>query len=213
MARAIASETNAITLVLEPNDNLIEICKDKTRKECQMLLYHVFKVAKTLQPAIIILEDIEQFFPGKKKGKKKSVVGKLTKLKRDLILCVKKFITPEDKVTIIATSYRPAEANVRELQKFFNKCFYFPFPDYNSRILLIKHLVKKSGAILDDNFPLTTFAHVTKGYTCSSYMQALNTILTNRRKKQLDMRPLTMEDFVEPLSWGDYVWNEDYILM
>ena len=30
MARAIASETNAITLVLEPNDNLIEICKDKT---------------------------------------------------------------------------------------------------------------------------------------------------------------------------------------
>jgi len=116
----------------------------------------VFKVAKVFQPAIIMIDEIEHYFPGKKKGGKKGrgpQVGKCVKFKRDLMAQIKKHLVPDDKVMVIACSNRPYLANQKELQKFFYRCFYFPYPDYASRGSLFKHLVKKHNATLNENFP------------------------------------------------------------
>lgn len=56
------------------------------------------------------------------------------------------------------------------------------------------------------------FAHITEGYTPSSFVQAIQKVLSNRRKKQLDMRPLTIEDFVGPLSNSYCCSTEEYAL-
>jgi len=78
--------------------------------------------------------------------------------------------------------------------------------------MLLKHLVAKKGATLSDNFPMSMFAHITEGYTPSSFVQALDKILTDRRKSQLDMRPITIEDFIGPLSNSYCCSAEEYQL-
>lgn len=211
MVQAIAHETNSLILDLSP-----DIVADRftDRQNITKYMYMVFKVAKHFQPAIIWIDEIEHYFPGKKKpakGKRGGpTVGRCLKFKRDLIAQVKKHLTPDDKVAIIACSNKPYLGNVREMSKFFYRSFYFPYPDYTSRALLFKHLVAKHGATLTENFPLSMFAHITEGYTPSSFVQAIQKVMTARRKKQLDMRPLTMEDFIGPLSQSYCCLAEEY---
>jgi len=56
------------------------------------------------------------------------------------------------------------------------------------------------------------FAHITEGFTPSAFEQAIQKVLTNRRKKQLDMRPLVIEDFIGPLSQSYCCLAEEYTM-
>lgn len=55
--------------------------------------------------------------------------------------------------------------NKKFVKPFAQKKFYFPFPSYATRKALFEHFMEKKGAKLPDNFPVTTIAHVTEGYT------------------------------------------------
>jgi len=55
--------------------------------------------------------------------------------------------------------------NKKFIKPFAQKKFYFPFPNYATRKALFEHFMEKKGAKLPDNFPVTTVAHVTEGYT------------------------------------------------
>lgn len=154
MVRAIVSETNAMVIDLSP-----DVVADKfpDRGSITKYFFMAFKVAKVFQPAIILIDEIEHYFPGKKKGGKKGkggpVIGKCQKMKRDLMNQVNKHLTPDDKVCVIACTNRPYLANVKELAKFFYKKFYFPYPDYAGRSQIFHHLVEKKNAKLTENFP------------------------------------------------------------
>ena len=54
------------------------------------------------------------------------------------------------------------------------------------------------------------FSHITAGYTPSSFVRAIDQVLTQRRQKNLDMRPLQVEDFVGPLSNSYSCSTEEY---
>ena len=80
---------------------------------------------------------------------------------------LKKFLKPKDRVLIIGCMNK-TDINRKELKKYFEKTIYFPYPDYETRKMVFKHFVEKKGGVLKDNFPLSTFAHVTEGYTAGS---------------------------------------------
>ena len=66
---------------------------------------------------------------------------KCQKFKKDLMAQVNKHLERDDKVVVIGTSSKPWLLNLNETKKLFYKKFYFPYPDYSSRIELIKHFI------------------------------------------------------------------------
>lgn len=68
-------------------------------------------------------------------------------------------------MAVIACTNRPWEVNKKFIKAFAQKKFYFPFPNYGTRKALFEHFMEKKGISLPPNFPVTTIAHVTEGYT------------------------------------------------
>ena len=168
MVRALATECRAMVLDISPY--VVEsMMTDK--KEITKLMYTTFKVAKEFQPAIILIDEAEHYWPSKKakkKTKKGQLAGKCVKMKKDLVKQIKKHLDPEDRVAVIACTNRPYYMNTKEVKKLFAEKFYFPYPDYQSRGMLFKDIVKKKGIQLTEDFPLSQFCLMTEGYTGSS---------------------------------------------
>ena len=168
MVRALAAECRCMVLDISPYvvaDNF------KEKKRITEMMYTVFKVAIEYQPAIILIDECEHYFPSKKaskKGKRGPQAGTCKKMKKDLMKQVKKHLLPTDRIAIIACTNRPYLLNTKEVTKFFTQKFYFPYPDYSSRISLFKHLVKENGIKLTETFPLSQFSLMTEGYTAGS---------------------------------------------
>lgn len=81
----------------------------------------------------------------------------------DVIKCTK----PTTRVVTICCTNK-FEVNRKDLKKLFDKKIYFPYPDYETRILLFKTFVKEKGGKLRDSFPVSTLAHLTEGYPAGS---------------------------------------------
>lgn len=47
-----------------------------------------------------------------------------------------------DQIAVIASTNKPYDANIKEVKKLFDKKIYFPYPNYSTRKLLIKHFVE-----------------------------------------------------------------------
>lgn len=143
MVRALATECRAMVLDLSPYvvaDNFTE------KKRILKLMYTAFKVAKEYQPAIILIDECEHYFPSKKakkETKRTLQIGRCSKMKKDLMKQVKKHLTPEDRVAVICCTNLPNYLNAKECKKFFNEKLYFPYPDYSARQYLFKNLVKQ----------------------------------------------------------------------
>ena len=54
------------------------------------------------------------------------------------------------------------------LKAFSEKKVYFPYPSYGNRKILVEHFLNKLGYNFDHNFPTSTIAHVTEGYTAGN---------------------------------------------
>lgn len=216
MLRAIATETNSMVLDISAY-NVADRFKDN-KKGFQQMLVTTFKVAREFQPAIIFMDEIEQYFPGKvKKAKKKGgppapVIGRCSKFKKDLMTQITKHLEHTDRVTFIGMTNRPNLCNLKEVTKFFYKKFYFPYPDAAARQIIFKQLVEKQGVLLTDSFKLSMFAHVTEGVTPGSMARAINTVLTKRRKADIVLRPLTVQDFAVPLAENYSCSAEEYTM-
>jgi len=92
MVQAIAHETNSMVLDISP-DIVADRFTDK--QSISKILFMTFRVAKTFQPSVILIDEIEHYFPGKKKGGRKRggggpVIGKCAKFKRELMAHVNK---------------------------------------------------------------------------------------------------------------------------
>jgi len=160
MIRALAYETNAM---------VVDLSKDYLEKnsgELLKVMYMAFTVAKEFQPAIIFFDEMEQLFPGKGAGKKKKSTG-LAKVKKILFDMKKspRLDKQMDRVVVIGCTNKPWEGSSADFKKFFDKKIYFPFPNYATRLKIFSDLIKKKGVHLPNNFPLSTLAYITEGYT------------------------------------------------
>lgn len=140
MVRALAQETNSIILDISP---YVVAGRAKEKAEITKFMYTIFKVAKEMQPAIILINEVEQYFSIKKKKPKGVTLSKCAKFKKDLLKQVKKHIDPSDRVVVIGCTNKPYFCQLKDVKKFFSKKFYFPYPDYQSRIQLFEDLCHK----------------------------------------------------------------------
>jgi SpoVK/Ycf46/Vps4 family AAA+-type ATPase len=187
VVEAIASETNSIVLDLSPV--VLERAKAYLgggKKKDDELIATVMFVAKEYQPSIIYIDEAEKVWPAKKKGKKGKKAKKdpnaPQRIKKTLAKWKGKFIEDNFRVTIIGCTSEPESCSKKEFKKFFDKAIYFPFPDYSTRRLMWKTFIEELGGVLRPDFPLSTLAHISHGYSAGSLKKSVESVLTKYRK-------------------------------
>ncbi len=78
-----------------------------------------------------------------------------------------KFVKDAKRVVFIACTNK-YDLSPKDIKKNFFKKFYFPYPDYGTRMLLFKTFIESKGGVLKDSFSLSTLAHLTEGYTAGA---------------------------------------------
>lgn len=63
---------------------------------------------------------------------------------------------------------------MKETKAFFEKKIYFPFPNYGTRMILFEKFLLDKNITLPTNFPVSSIAHITEGYTGRSFEMAIN---------------------------------------
>ncbi|XP_062854166.1 dynein regulatory complex protein 11 [Trichomycterus rosablanca] len=203
LLHALCTETGANLFNLSPA-NLTG--KYPGRSGLQYLLHMVLKVARQLQPSVIWIGDAEKTFYKKVPKPEKEMEPK--RLKKDLPKLVKS-IKAEDRVLLIGTSRRPFDADPKPFCKVYKKIILIPRPDYSSRLILWKEMLRIRGAHLNLNLDLSSLAKVTDGYTQAHILKAVQSVLTSHRLSQQVKRPLTAVEFIPPLARQDPVYKEE----
>lgn len=70
--------------------------------------------------------------------------------------------------------------------------------------------MEKKGAKIRPDFPLSTLAHISDGFSAGSIRQTCDKVLTDYRVKHQDQRPLSLPEFVGPLSICKDTTKEQY---
>lgn len=78
----------------------------------------------------------------------------------------------------IGCTNKPFDCSSRDIKVFFDKKFYFPCPNYATRKLLFKNFVEQQGFHLNIDFPVSTIAHISEGYSSGSFKMVCEKILT-----------------------------------
>ena len=202
--RGLASECDAMLIDLSVC-NLEGNYMD--RASTNKMLYMAFTVAKEFQPAIIYMDDTDLVFPGGKK-KKSSGPARLKKPLQEFKKC--KYLKDDDRVVFIGLTNKPHDSNVKELKAFFDKKIYFPFPNYGTRMMLFQHFINHKNIQLSSNFPISSIAHITEGYTGRSFEMCVSQVLTPMRIQKLQERPLSFNEFIGPLSNNFCTFAQEY---
>ncbi|XP_040896572.1 dynein regulatory complex protein 11 [Toxotes jaculatrix] len=203
LVHAICHETGANLFDLSP---LNTAGKYPGKSGLAMMLHIVFKVARLLQPSVIWIEDAEKMFYKKVPKEEKELDPK--RLKKDLPKSLK-LIKGEDRVLIVGTTKDPQSADIKSLCKMYNKIILIPRPDYGSRYILWKQLIKKQGGEITNALDLSSLAKISDGYTPGHMVQVIQSVVTKRRILQQANRPLTAAEFVSPLAKIDPVFQEE----
>lgn len=179
IVRAVAYETNSVVFDLSPLN--IE-GKYTNKKEEEKLVASVMVVAKEYQPSLIYIDEAEKVWPAKKKGKKKKKKkadpSNPARIKKALSKWKGKFIDDTTRITIVGCTSEPDEGSKKDFKKFFDKAIYFPFPDYTTRRLMWKTFIEQLGGKLRPDFPLSTLAHISHGYSSGSIRKTCEKVLT-----------------------------------
>ncbi|XP_029930624.1 dynein regulatory complex protein 11 isoform X2 [Myripristis murdjan] len=203
LVHALCAETGANLFNLSPG-NLTG--RYPGRGGLQYLLHMVLKVARQLQPSVIWIRDAEKTFYKKVPRTEREMEPK--RLKKDLARALKS-LRPEDRVLLVGTSRRPFDAELKPFCKVYKKIILIPRPDYASRLVLWRELLRGGGAEPPPGLDLSSLAKVTDGYTQGHIQQAVRAVLHPRRLTQLAAKPLSASEFVGPLARLDPVFREE----
>jgi SpoVK/Ycf46/Vps4 family AAA+-type ATPase len=223
VVRAIAHETNSMVFDLSPNATT-EVYQGK--KEEDKMIASVMLVAKEYQPSLIYIDEVEKVYPakkkkGKKKKKKKNDPTNPARIKKPLAKWRAKFIDDQTRICIVGCTSAPDDGSKVEFKKNFDKAIYFPYPDYTTLRLLWKTFIeerlqpKNATALtpkvrLKPDFPLSTLAHISIGYSAGSVFTAVSKVLTEERRKNVDNRPMQIAEFIGPLSLTSTSMDTDW---
>jgi len=193
VVRSIATETRSIVYDISPI--VIKDVYNQDKKDGEKMIAMVMVTAKKYAPSLIYIDECEKVFPGKKKKKKGEKKAKKktndptnpARIKKALIKWKGKWITDETRITIIGCSSEPHEGGKKDFKKMFDKAIYFPFPDYTTRRLIWKTFIEDRAKFkLPPEFPLSTLAHISEGYSAGSIKKTCENVLTEFRKTKLE---------------------------
>uniref|UniRef100_A0A674IP80 AAA+ ATPase domain-containing protein n=1 Tax=Terrapene triunguis TaxID=2587831 RepID=A0A674IP80_9SAUR len=172
----------------------------------QMMLHMVFKVAKQLQPSVIWIGDAEKTFYKKVPKSEKEMEPK--RLKKNLPKILKS-LKAEDRVLVVGTTQRPFDADLRPFCRVYKKILLIPRPDYASRFVLWKHIILQNGGAVTKSLSISCLAKVSDGFTQGHIVYAVQTVLSERRLRQMTNKPLTAAEFLSSLARQDPVYKEE----
>ncbi|XP_040593044.1 IQ and AAA domain-containing protein 1-like isoform X2 [Mesocricetus auratus] len=203
LVHAVCTETGANLFDLSPGNVM---GKYPGKNGAQMLVHIVFKVARVFQPSVIWIGNTEKTFYKKVPKEERKLDPK--RIKKDLMKATKQ-LSPGDRVMLIGTTDRPQLAELKGLCRFYERILFIPRPDYASRYVLWKRMVEKRGTELIQSLDISALSRVSDGYTPGHILQAIQSVLTERRLLQLSKRPLVASEFVGHLAKLDPVYREE----
>uniref|UniRef100_A0A4W4GSG1 AAA+ ATPase domain-containing protein n=1 Tax=Electrophorus electricus TaxID=8005 RepID=A0A4W4GSG1_ELEEL len=203
LVHAICQETGANLFDLSP---LNLVGKYPGRTGLQMMLHMVFKVARLLQPSVVWIGDAEKMFYKKVPKEEKEVNPK--RLKKDLPKVLKS-IKGEDRILIIGTTNSPLNADLKSLCKVYTKIILIPRPDYGTRYVMWKELIKQNGGMVTSALDLSSLGKVSDGYTPGQMVRVVRKVLTEHRLQRLTKCPLLAVEFVSHLAKIDPIFQEE----
>ncbi|XP_054350998.1 IQ and AAA domain-containing protein 1-like isoform X2 [Pongo pygmaeus] len=203
LVKAVCTETGANLFDLSPA-NLLG--KYPGRNGAQMMVHIVFKVARLLQPSVIWIGNAEKNFYKKIPKEDKEMDPK--RIKKDLTKALR-LLTPGDRVMLIGTTSRPQLAEMRGLCRVYERILFMPRPDYASRYVLWKRMIEARGIQPTQHLDISALAKVSDGYTPGHILQAIQSVLSERRFLQLSKRPLVASEFLGQLVKLDPVYREE----
>ena len=235
---AVATELGAMLFHLSPE----KLNKLKTiypgKSGATKLVHMVFMVARhpVMQPAVIYLDDCEEFFTKKSKDKEGPV-----RFKKDLQTYKNQAINNEHRVVIMGTTRLPEKCDAKESRAFFDKFLYFPYPDYSARVLVwnfffeaqlkeglrrpqealrgtsvsTERLVEYDQSLdirarsIAEKLDVSSLAFISEGYSVGAIVKTIKSVVTSRRVAIINHRPLTAQDFIDSLSTQEYTYEND----
>lgn len=170
-------------------------------KAVAMLLHMVFKVAKTMAPSVIYIDEVEKVFVSdKKKAKEFGGQEPFSHIKKELLRELKG-LAPGDRVLLVGASHEPWLAAKKDEKAFmgvWGKALHMPLPDYAARRLIWPGLFARHGGKLAYDFDLSTLAQLSEGYAAGALDAVVSGLLTPVRRERLKMHPV---DIQEILHW------------
>jgi len=170
LARLCAAESGAALFDLSPDVIQAAAARGDSAK---ILIKHVFTAAKISTPSVILIRDIDRFFPVK--GKKLKSDEDVVKLRKDLakeikalkpgtrcvVLCTSSTTTMTAKTTTTITS-------PKGFDKFFTLRLAVPLPDYSARGAVVRlarapPMLEDSHRRFVDSTNATAVCHATEG--------------------------------------------------
>ncbi|XP_056132113.1 dynein regulatory complex protein 11 isoform X2 [Lampris incognitus] len=199
LVHAICQETGATLFDLSPVNTA---GKYPGKGGLAMMLHMVFKVARLMQPSVIWIGDTEKMFYKKVPKEEKELDPQ--RLKRDLTKMLE-MIKGEERVLVVGTTKDPLNADMKSLCDMYKKIILIPRPDYGSRYVIWKQLIRKNGGEVTSALDLSSLAKISDGYTQGHMVQVIGGVLTERRISQQAVRPLTAAEFAPLLAKIDPV--------
>uniref|UniRef100_A0A452SB12 IQ and AAA domain-containing protein 1-like n=1 Tax=Ursus americanus TaxID=9643 RepID=A0A452SB12_URSAM len=203
LVKAVCTETGANLFDLSPG-NLQG--KYPGKMGVQMIVHIVFKVARLLQPSVIWIGNAEKNFYKRVPKEEKEMDPK--RIKKDLTKALR-LLSPGDRVMLIGTTDQPQLAEMRGLCRTYERILFMPRPDYASRYVLWRQMIEARGIQLTQNLDISALAKVSDGYTPGHILQAIHSVLTERRVLQLSKRPLVASEFLGHLAKLGPVYREE----
>ena len=143
LAHAIANHTGAVFFNLSPRNT---DGKYPGKKETTLMIHMVFKVARTMQPAVIYVDELEKvFLSDKKKLREYKSKELFSRVKKDL-LKETKGMKKGERVMIVGCSSEPylcVKKDQRGFMKEVSRFVYCPVPDDTSRRVVWERCVER----------------------------------------------------------------------
>ena len=207
LARAAANACGAVFFDLSPRNTDGKY----PGKSVSTLTHVVFKVAKTMAPSVIFVDDADKvFLADKKKMREVAPTNEpMNRIKKELVKEAKA-LRPGDRVVVVGCTREPqilAKKDKRAFLDFFQKRFATPLPDYGARRSVWRALIRRrGGGELDDAFDLGLLARLSEGYSQGAMDACARSVLTARRVERLSWgarEALRAREFVEALARVD----------
>ncbi|KAF6114246.1 IQ motif containing with AAA domain 1 [Phyllostomus discolor] len=203
LVHAICSETGANLFNLSA-DNIAG--KYPGKSGLQMMVHLVLKVARQLQPSVVWIGDTEKTFYKKVPNTERMIEPKRLKKQLPRIL---KLLKPNDRILIVGTTCRPFDAELQSFCRVYQKIILVPRPDYASRYVLWRQIIQRFGGVVTNTLNISCLAKVSDGFTQGHVVQAVRSVLTDRRVRQQLRKPLVAVEFVAALSSQSPVYQEE----
>uniref|UniRef100_A0A8C0QW66 IQ and AAA domain-containing protein 1-like n=1 Tax=Canis lupus dingo TaxID=286419 RepID=A0A8C0QW66_CANLU len=203
LVKAVCTETGANLFDLSPS-NLQG--KYPGKMGVQMIVHMVFKVARLLQPSVIWIGNAEKNFYKRVPKEEKEMDPK--RIKKDLTKALR-LLSPGDRVMLIGTTDQPQLAEMKGLCRTYERILFMPRPDYASRFVLWRQMIETQGVQVTQNLDISALAKVSDGYTPGHILQAIHSVLTERRVLQLSKQPLVASEFLGHLAKLEPMYREE----